>query len=230
MSVVLITGANKGIGLATARRLRSQGHEVWLGARDPGRGRAAAAQVGARFVPLDVTSDASVAAAFASIEQSGTGLDVLVNNAGIGVAEDRGITGATALLEFDTNAVGVVRVTEAALPLLERARNPVVANVCSGLGSFASVTDPDSPQSQGVYLVYAATKAAVAMLTLQYSKAHPDVRFNAVEPGFTATDLTANAPGARTPDQAAEVVARWATIDADGPSGTFQGPDGPWPW
>ena len=230
MSVVLITGASSGIGLATARRLRADGHDVWLGARDAERGRAAAEGIGARSVQLDVTADDSVAAAVATIERRGAGLDALVNNAGIGVAEDQGVTGPRALLEFDTNAVGVVRVTEAALPLLRNADHPVVVNVSSGLGSFTAVTDPASPQSHGVYLVYAATKAAVGMLTVQYAKAHPAIRFTAVEPGFTATALTAHAAGAQTPDQAAEVVARWVTAGDGTPSGTFQGPDGVWPW
>ncbi len=83
MTTTLITGANKGLGKETARLLVKAGHTVWIGARDEGRGRAAADELGARFVQLDVTDDASVAAALATIADSGTGLDVLVNNAGI---------------------------------------------------------------------------------------------------------------------------------------------------
>lgn len=232
MSVVLITGATRGIGRATARRLRSEGHEVWLGARDATRGKLIADDIGARFVLLDVTDDSSVAAAMATIEETGSGLDVLVNNAGIGIAENDGVTAANALLEFDTNAVSVVRLTQAALPLLLRSDNPVVVNLSSGLGSFASNTDPDQPQSRsgGAYLIYAATKAAICMLTLQYSRAVPAVKFNAVEPGYTATDLTGNAEGAQTADEAAVVVAHWATVGREGPTGTFQGQHGVWPW
>ena len=232
MNVILVTGASRGIGRATAALLAANGHEVWLGARDATSGEAVASATGTRFVSMDVTDDDSVAAALATIEQSGSGLDALINNAGIGIAENDGVTAANALLEFNTNAVSVVRVTQAALPLLRRSDNPVVTNLSSGLGSFSSNTDPSQPQSnsKGAYLVYAATKAAVGMLTLQYSKAVPEVKFNAVEPGYTATALTGNDKAAQPVEHAAKVVARWATIGPDGPTGTFQGEDAVWPW
>ena len=90
---------------------------------------------------------------------------------------------------FDTNAVGIVRVTEAALPLLRRSANPVVVNVSSALGSFGANHDPARPASQFAAIVYGASKAAVSMLTVQYARAVPEVKFNAVEPGYTATEL-----------------------------------------
>ncbi len=83
MTTTLITGANKGLGYETARQLAAAGHTVYVGARDPERGRRAAGQLGVRFVQLDVTDDASVTSAAKAIEADG-GLDVLVNNAGIG--------------------------------------------------------------------------------------------------------------------------------------------------
>src|SRR5690606_12422914 len=141
MTVTLITGANKGIGLETARRLVALGHDVYLGARDAGRGRAAADEVGARFVPLDVTDDASVTAALATIDADHGRLDVLVHNAG--VLGDGDVDGAKALTVFDTNAVGVVRVTEAALPLLRRSSHANVVTVSSSAGSFWAVTNPE---------------------------------------------------------------------------------------
>jgi NAD(P)-dependent dehydrogenase (short-subunit alcohol dehydrogenase family) len=116
MTTTLITGANRGIGKETARQLVAVGHTVYAGARDEARGREAAGEVGARFVQLDVTDNASVAAALAQIEAGG-GLDVLVNDAGIGMLA---LNGPDALRVFDTNAVGIIRVTEAALPLLRR--------------------------------------------------------------------------------------------------------------
>jgi NAD(P)-dependent dehydrogenase (short-subunit alcohol dehydrogenase family) len=115
MTTILITGANRGLGKETARQLLAAGHTVYVGARDETRGRATADELGARFVQLDVTDDASVAAALAQIDADG-GLDVLVNNAGIAMLA-RG--GPDALTMFDTNAVGIIRVTEAALPLLK---------------------------------------------------------------------------------------------------------------
>ena len=231
MPVTLITGANKGLGYETARRLIEQGNTVYIGARSVERGEAAAAELGARFVQLDVTDDASVEAAMRAIEEREGQLDVLVNNAGIadGVGVD-GLTGQSALTQFNTNAIGVVRVTQAALPLLRKSDNPVVVNISSGLGSFWAVTNPERHESHNAFVVYGATKAAVSMLTVQYAKALPEIKFNAVEPGFTATDLTAAVGGGRPVQESAEVIVRMATIGKDGPTGTFQENAGELAW
>ena len=227
MTTTLITGANTGLGKETARLLLTAGHTVYVGARDEGRGRAAAEEVGARFVQLDVTDDTSVASGFAQIEADG-GLDVLVNNAGIAkrTRDGRGeaLDGPSALEVFDTNAVGIIRVTEAALPLLRRSANPVVVNVSSALGSFWATHEPSRPASHFPSIVYGSSKAAVSMLTVQYAKAVPGVKFNAVEPGITATHLGGGDPGShpgRPAEISARVVAQLATIDQNGPTGTF---------
>lgn len=220
MTVTLITGANKGLGYETARQLIEQGHTVYVGARSAERGQAAAAALGARFVQLDVTDDASVQAAMRVIEEREGRLDVLVNNAGIGGVAD--VNGPVALKTFDTNAIGVIRVTQAALPLLEKSDNPVVVNVSSALGSFWAVTNPERRQFHYPAIIYGASKAAVSMLTVQYAKARPEIKFNAVEPGFTATDLTAASGAGQPVEKGAEVIVRMATIGKDGPTGTFQ--------
>lgn len=232
MTATLITGANKGLGRETARQLIEKGHTVYISARSVERGEAAAAELGARFVRLDVTDDASVEAALRVIEEREGHLDVLINNAGIGNASVGidGLPGASALAEFNTNAVGVVRVTQAALPLLRQSENPVVVNVSSGLGSFWAVTNPERHESHNPFVVYGATKAAVSMLTVQYAKAVPEIKFNAVEPGFTATDFTAGFPGGRPVEESAEVIVRLATIGKDGPTGTFQEKTGELAW
>jgi NAD(P)-dependent dehydrogenase (short-subunit alcohol dehydrogenase family) len=232
MSIVLITGANKGLGYETARRLIGQGHTVYLGARDAQRGERAASELGGRLVQLDVTDDGSTQAALDTIGEEEGHLDILINNAGIwdGTVGAEGITGRVALQEFDTNVVGVVRVTQAALPLLRRSENPVVVNVTSSLGSFWAVTNPERHESEAAFVVYGATKAAVSMLTVQYAKAVPEVKFNAVEPGFTATDLTAGFGGGQDPAIGAETIARVATIGKDGPTGTFQERGGQLAW
>jgi NAD(P)-dependent dehydrogenase (short-subunit alcohol dehydrogenase family) len=238
MTTTLITGANKSLGKETARILVAAGHTVWIGARDAERGQAAADELGARFVQLDVTDDASVAAAFETVAASGTGLDVLVNNAGIARRESGGspvesLDGPSVLDVFDTNAVGIVRVTEAALPLLKQSASPVVVNVSSALGSFWATHEPSRPASHFVSIVYGASKAAVSMLTVQYAKAHPDVKFNAAEPGITATELGGGDPGShpgRPASESAEVVAKMALIGADGPTGTFQEDAGELGW
>jgi NAD(P)-dependent dehydrogenase (short-subunit alcohol dehydrogenase family) len=220
MSVALITGANKGIGFETARQLQQLGHVVYLGARNVERGEKAAAEIGARFVRLDVTDDVSVGSALATIDAAEGRLDVLVNNAGI--QESAGPDGPTAQQIFDTNAVGIVRVTEAALPLLRKGENPTVVTVSSSLGSFWAVTDPDRIEFQLSLPLYSASKAAATMLTIQYAKSQPGIKFNALEPGYTATDMTAAYDGGRPPEESARAVVRLATLEPDGPTGTFQ--------
>ncbi len=219
MTVSLITGANKGIGFETARQLTDLGHTVYIGARSVERGEEAAAELGARFVQLDVTDDASVAAAMTTIGDAEGHLDVLINNAGIALLA---LNGPDALKVFDTNAVGVVRVTEAAVPLLRASENPVVVNVSSALGSFWAVTNPERPAFHVPAIVYGASKAAVSMLTLQYAKAVPEITFNAVEPGYTATELGGSNDGGRPVEESARVVVRVASMGTDGPTGTFQ--------
>ena len=190
--------------------------------------------MGARFVQLDVTDDVSVAAAFKEIETQG-GLNVLVNNAGIAMRAGGGgaLDGPSALAVFDTNVVGIVRVTQAALPLLRRSDNPVVVNVSSALGSFWATHEPSRPASRFPAIVYGSSKAAVSMLTVRYAKAVPEVKFNAVEPGITATELGGGEPGShpgRPAAVSARVVASMASIGPDGPTGTFQEDDGELGW
>ena len=119
----------------------------------------------------------------------------------------------------DTNVFGVVRVTHAFLPLLLRSAAPVVVNVSSGLGSMArTTTTPGSSASAYPEVAYPASKAAVNMITLLYAKPFPEIRINAVEPGFTATDLNMF-QGTQTVEQATEIIVRMAQIGLDGPTG-----------
>lgn len=228
MTVTLITGANKGIGFETAKQLLELGHVVYIGARDVGRGEQAAAAIGARFVQLDVTDDASVNNALAAIGAAEGRLDVLVHNAGILPAGE--VDGPSALHAFDTNAVSVVRVTEAALPLLRKSSNPTVVTVSSSAGSFWAVTNPDRPESGLSFALYSASKAAATMLTVQYAKSQPGIKFNALEPGTAATDMTAAFGIGRPPEESARTVVALATLDVDGPTGTFQDEHGVLPW
>jgi len=216
MTVTLITGANKGLGYEAARQLTARGHTIYVGARSAERGQ------------LDVTDDASVQAAMRVIEGREGRLDVLVNNAGIGGVAD--VNGPVALKTFDTNVIGVIRVTQAALPLLKRSDNPVVVNVSSALGSFWAVTNPERLPFRYPAIMYGASKAVVSMLTVQYAKALPEIKFNAVEPGFTATDLTPFSSAGQPVEKGAEVIVRMATIGKDGPTGTFQENGGELAW
>ncbi|GAA2342288.1 SDR family NAD(P)-dependent oxidoreductase [Streptomyces kunmingensis] len=235
MTTTLITGANKGLGFETARRLLAAGHTVYLGSRDAERGRRAAAELGARPLLIDVTDDASVAAAVRTIDTNG-GLDVLVNNAGIeGRTDGNGIvTAADETVDtlrplFETNLYGTLRVTHAFLPLLRRSTAPVVVNVSSGLGSMALVTDPAAPAYGYPGIAYPASKTAVNMLTVQYAKAFPELRINSVEPGFTKTDLNGNT-GVQTVAEGAEIIVRMAQIGPDGPTGGYFDAQGPVAW
>ena len=227
MTVTLITGANKGIGFETARQLIARGHVVYIGARDTELGKKAAAELGAQFTQLDVTDDDSVSYALARIASAEGQLDVLIHNAGILEAVN---DGPSALRSFDTNAVGIVRVTEAALPLLRKSANAVVVTVSSSMGSFWAVTSPERPEFAVPLALYAASKAAATMLTVQYAKAEPGIKFNAVEPGTTATDMTAAFNIGRPAAESARTVVRLATLGPDGPSGTLQDDEGVLAW
>jgi NAD(P)-dependent dehydrogenase (short-subunit alcohol dehydrogenase family) len=236
MTTTLITGANKGLGFETARRLVAAGHTVYVGSRDAELGRQAGARLGARAVQLDVTDDMSVAAAAKSIEADG-GLDVLVNNAGIQAEMKPGnvIVGAADLTvevmrrTFETNVFGIVRVLGAFLPLLRRSTAPVVVNVSSGLASQTRLSDPEDRAADYPGVAYPASKTAVNMLTIQYAKAFPAIRINSVEPGYTRTDLNLNS-GTQTVEQGAEIIVRLAQIGPDGPTGGYFDADGPLPW
>ncbi|EMF53815.1 MULTISPECIES: SDR family oxidoreductase [Streptomyces] len=235
MTTTLITGANKGLGHETARQLIAAGHTVYMGARDAERGRRAAEQLGARFVLLDVTDDATVEAAAKTIAADG-GLDVLINNAGIASRADahsvptaETVTADQMRNTFETNVFGVVRVTHAFLPLLQRSAAPVVVNVTGGLASLTNLSDPGHPTHFYPGVAYPASKTAVNMLTVQYAKAFPDMRINSVEPGFIKTDLNDNT-GTQTVEQGAEIIVRMAQIGPDGPTGGYFDANGPLPW
>jgi NAD(P)-dependent dehydrogenase (short-subunit alcohol dehydrogenase family) len=250
MTTALITGANKGLGFETARQLAARGWTVLLGARDPGRGEAAAKELTAlldgdapagadgrasrpdlHVVPLDVTDDASVAAAVVTVEGITDHLDVLVNNAGItGGAVPPLETGPADFLAcFGVNLLGPVRVTRAFLPLLSQAELPRVVMVSSGMGSMTVTTDPQRLESGMVSLVYPSSKAALNMVTTQYAKALPGWKVNAVDPGYTATDLNGHS-GHKTVAEGARAIVAMATVGPDGPTGGFFDETGPVPW
>jgi NAD(P)-dependent dehydrogenase (short-subunit alcohol dehydrogenase family) len=231
MTTTLITGANKGLGFETARRLIDLGHTVYLGARDAELGAAAAASLGAKFVQIDVTDDTSVAAAAASILEEAGHLDVLVNNAGVSgpQTDSADVTADIVRDVYDVNVFGIVRVTHAMLPLLQKSQSPVIVNVSSGLGSFSRVGDPAHIESSFATVAYGSSKAAATMLTVQYAKAFPQMRINAADPGYTATDLNGNS-GPQTVTEGTDAIVQLATIGADGPTGTFVERAGVMPW
>lgn len=230
MTTTLITGGNRGLGYEVARRLRDVGQNVWIGGRDAASGREAADRLGTHFVQLDVTDDASVAAAVATVQAEVGHLDVLINNAGIlgEVAAPEDMTADQLRTVYETNVFGLVRVTRAFLPLLRKGTDPSVINVTSGMGSFALTQDPDRVESQYTLAAYGSSKSAVTMLTTQYAKTISDVRFNAVDPGQTATEFTGKV-GQSVAEGAAAAV-RMATLGPATPTGTATDRDGTLPW
>ncbi|MFD4352152.1 SDR family oxidoreductase [Nocardia sp. NPDC058518] len=235
-TIALVTGANKGLGRETVRRLASKGWQVYLGARDTARGEAAVAELVAdgfdvRFVALDVTSDDSVAAAAGTVKAAAGRLDVLINNAGIGGPRTAPAdTRPDDLREvFETNVFGPIRVTNAFLPLLRLSGHPRIVMVSSGVGSIAVITDPKWQGLLPPALGYPTTKAALNMLTTMYASGLPDIRVNAVDPGYTATDLNGNS-GFQTVAEGTDAVVAMASIEQDGPTGGFFDRTGTAPW
>lgn len=230
MTTTLITGGNRGLGHEIARRLVQAGQRVWIGARDAENGRKAADRLGADFVQLDVTDDASVDAAVKTLRARAGHLDILVNNAGIlgEVTAPQDMTADQIRHVYETNVFGLVRVTHAFLPLLREATAPSVVNVTSGLGSFTLTHDPERVESQYPLAAYGSSKSAVTMLTTQYARTIPDVRFNAVDPGQTATEFTGHI--GQSIEEGAEAAVRIATLGPDTPTGTVTDRTGALPW
>jgi NAD(P)-dependent dehydrogenase (short-subunit alcohol dehydrogenase family) len=227
MTATLVTGANRGLGFEVARQLVAAGHHVWISARDAARGRQAAGTVGARFVQLDVTDDASATAAAETVRE----LDVLINNAGIsgGRINPSEATADHMRRVYETNVFGPVRVLRAFIPLLEKSPAPVVVNVSSGVGSLTLAADPGGTWREANFPVYASSKAALNMLTIRYAAAFPRMRINSVDPGFTATDFNEHR-GTQSVEEGAEAIVRYAMVPADGPTGGFFDRNGAEPW
>ena len=227
MTTTLITGGNRGLGFETARQLVQLGHTVFIGARDEVKGRQAAEKLGAQFVQLDVTQDASVAAAAKKLGS----LDVLINNAGISgpMLPTLEITPEALRTVYETNVVGVMRMIRAMRPLLEKSACPVIVNVGSGLGSNSVVLDEARIESKVPAVAYASSKSALTMLTVQYALALPGMRVNVVDPGYTATDFNHHR-GHQTVEEGAEIIVNMATIDQRGPTASFRNRHGTVGW
>lgn len=231
MKKALITGANKSIGLETAKLLLRAGYYVYLGSRDLENGRQAVAQLHAEGltqvepVQLDVADVASVKAAREAIGQQTEVLDVLINNAGIsgGLPQPPSSASLDMIKQvFDTNVFGVIAVTQAFLDLLRQSPAPRIVNVTSGLGSLTLHSDPSWEYYAFVGAAYIPSKTALNAYTLMLAKELRDTPFkvNAVDPGYTATDFNHHR-GTGTVEEAGARVAKYALLDANGPTGKF---------
>ena len=231
-TTALVTGANKGIGYEIAAGLGALGWRVGVGARDDARRDEAveklqAAGVDAFGVPLDVTDDASVTAAAAQLDR----LDVLVNNVGItgGAPQDpTTIDLDTLRTVVETNVFGVIRTTNAMLPLLRRSTSPRIVVMSSTVGSLAR---QQAGEAGPIAVGYSPSKTYLNAVTLQYVREleGTNIKINLACPGYVATDLNGH-QGHRTPEQGAAIAVRLATVPDDGPTGGFFDDAGPIPW
>ena len=237
-TIALVTGANKGIGRAIATGLGALGWSIGVGARDDRRRDEAvaaltAAGVDAFGVPLDVTDDASVAAAARQLEERSGRLDLLVDNAGVaGPWPDAptAVTPAELRRVVDTNVVGVLRVTNAVLPLLRRSAHPRIVNQSSHVASLTLQTTPGVDLG-GISGAYAPSKTHLNALTVQYAKelGGTGILVDAACPGYVATDLNGFA-GTATAEQGASIAIRLANLPDGGPSGQLFDEAGVVPW
>jgi len=237
--VALVTGANQGIGLQIARELAARGFTVLLGSRAAERGEAAAGEIGAdaRALQLDVTDQASIAAAAERIRREHGRLDLLINNAAISNTSRRpgqsveeyakttrpsNVSLAEMRAVWDTNVFGVLAVCQAMLPLLRRARAARIVNVSSGVGSLTANSDPAYPYRAIFGPVYPASKTALNALTLAMAiELEPEgIKVHAVSPGYTRTNLNGY-NGTETVEEGAREAVRVALLGPDSPSGTF---------
>jgi NAD(P)-dependent dehydrogenase (short-subunit alcohol dehydrogenase family) len=239
-TIALVTGANKGIGYEIAAGLGALGWSVGVGARDEERREAAveklrAAGLEAFGVPLDVTDDGSVAAAARLVEERAGRLDVLVNNAGVtgGMPQSpTTVDPAAVRTAVETNVIGVIRVTNAMLPLLRRSASPRIVNMSSSVGSLARQSGSTDERVTGpLSAAYTPSKTMLNAVTVQYAKElrGTGVLVNAACPGYVATDLN-GFRGLRTPEQGAAIAIRLATLPDGGGSGGFFEDAGVVPW
>ncbi len=244
--VALVTGANQGIGLQIAKDLAAHGFTVLVGSRNFENGEAAAKSIegDAHALQLDVTDQASIAAAAERIRTEFGRLDVLVNNAGIshagkmtdqfpasaqsGLLTDASLDDVRAV--FETNVFGIIAVTQAVLPLLREAPAARIVTVGSTAGSLTWNSDPTN-EHRAMFGTYSSSKTAAHAVTLAFAFAleSEGIKVNIACPGFTSTALN-NFRGTRTVEQGAREAVRLALIGADGPTGTFSDEDGPVAW
>ena len=239
--IAVITGANKGIGLETARQLGQQGITVYLGARAAGKAAAACSElrrngIDAHELLLDVTNPATIRAAAAEIERKHGRLDILVNNAGV-MIDDKEKKVSEQSLEiwrqtFETNLFGVIATTDAFLPLLRKSAAGRIVNLTSILGSITYHAQPGSPVYDSKSTpAYNVSKSALNAYTVQlaYELKETKIKVNAAHPGWVKTEMGGEGAMMEIEDGAKTSVAL-ATLPADGPNGAFIHMQNTLPW
>jgi len=231
MNSALITGANRSIGLETAKQLSERGYFVYLGSRDLAKGEQTVKELAEKgfqnikAIEIDVTRPHSIAAARNIIEKEQGKLDVLINNAGIlGVnpqtASDTPIQQIQEV--FDTNFFGVISVTQAFLELLKKSDAPRISNITSGLGSLTLHSDPTWKYYDVKGAAYGPSKSALNAYTivLAYELKDSSFKVNAIDPGYTATDFNHHS-GPGSVESAAAFIIKHTMTDEDAPTGQY---------
>lgn len=229
--IALVTGANKGIGLETARQLGQREMTVLLGARDAARGEIAAEAlkkegIDARAIVIDVTNEASIRKAAERVEKEFGRLNILINNAGVMQQEADTIISEMPLevwrATFEANFFGLIATTQAFLPLLRKSDAGRIVNLSSILGSITFHATPGSPVYDAKRPAYDVSKSAVNAYTvhLAYELKDTKIKVNAAHPGWVKTEMG----GEEAPmelEEGAKTSVTLATLGADGPSGVF---------
>lgn len=240
--VAFISGANRGIGFETARKLGELGITVVLGVRDIAKGQAAADQLKANGIRAEVVHyDAAVPATadevYAFIEREFGKLDILVNNAGVlkehllGTNNSVTISQETLQQTFQVNLFAVVDITQKLLPLIRKAPAGRIVNLSSILASQTLHSMANSPIDPAKGLAYNASKTALNAYTIHLAHALRDtpIKVNSAHPGWVKTELGGeNAP--MEVEDSWKTSVRLATLDADGPSGGFYHENESLPW
>ena len=198
--IALITGANKGIGLETARQLGKKGVTILLGARDGQKAKTAAQQlrkegIDAHGIVIDVNDSESIKQAAALVEREHGRLDILINNAGVMLQGEDKSAGNQPLevwrRTFETNFFGLVATTQAFLPLLRKSEAGRIVNLSSILGSMTFHSTPGSPIYGNHIPAYNVSKTTVNAFTVQlaYELKDTKIKVNAAHPGWVKTDM-----------------------------------------
>jgi NAD(P)-dependent dehydrogenase (short-subunit alcohol dehydrogenase family) len=230
LQTVLVTGANRGIGRAIAKRYATSGFHVIVAARDEAQAGLVVSEIrstggSAETIALDVADESSIAKAAQILASRHTQIDVLVNNAAINRNMQDSILVASKsdiMDSLQTNAMGPLELTKALLPQIKAAAAARIVNVSSTAGSISDTIDPESPYRFWDTASYRLSKTALNAITGMLAKTLRDegIKVNAMCPGWTKTDMGGEgAPN--TPEQAAELAFRLGTLDAEGPTGGF---------
>jgi NAD(P)-dependent dehydrogenase (short-subunit alcohol dehydrogenase family) len=235
MKIVLITGANRSIGLEISKQLSKKGLFVYLGSRSLEKGNEVVKELNEKgfenikAIEIDVTKPESILAASKIVEKEQGKLDILINNAGISgeFPQNASNTSITDIQQvFDTNFFGVISVSQAFLELLKKSDSPRISNITSGLGSLTLHSDPSWKYYNFKATSYVTSKAALNAYTITLAYELKDLSFkvNAIDPGYTATDFNHHS-GPGSVESAATFIIKHTDTADDAPTGMFYSND-----